>query len=276
MNRRETRSHRTRRGGFSAVELVISVIIIGLLVAVAFPLLTQRSKEARINAARSDLEHLANAQERVALDTGYMVRLFALDDSAESDSSGQRGLQVPNDPTDHVDSIYDEANALYYNVNVLQNLFIDRQTQDFISTGAASGLWTQLVGNQSNYMALGPVWRGPHITWNRDQNVPNFVPASPGETGLDDIPNDPWGNNYLFFTRRGILNEPEGQFATEITAADTQGVDATAPGARTYAADVFDRPTVLTMGPDGVPGDANGPNAPENTFGTGDDLFRQW
>ena len=38
-----------------------------------------------------------------------------------------------------------------------------------------------------------------------------------------------------------------------------------------YIANVFDRPTVLSLGPNKLPGDGNG-----SAFGTGDDLIRQF
>ena len=107
-----------------------------------------------------------------------------------------------------------------------------------------------------------------------------MTPATvgPGETAKDDIPDDPWGNNYLFFTSKGLLNEPEGEFVIRATLADALGSqNPNAGGGISYQCDVFDRPTVLSMGPDGLPGDTTTRSTGQTRiFGTGDDITRSF
>jgi general secretion pathway protein G len=57
-----------KTSGFTIVEIAIAVIIIGILAAILIPVLATRAEEAKIGAARRDLEELTNAEERVALD----------------------------------------------------------------------------------------------------------------------------------------------------------------------------------------------------------------
>ncbi|MCX7015456.1 MAG: hypothetical protein NTW86_23365 [Candidatus Sumerlaeota bacterium] len=296
MNGRPPRRTKDQPTGFSTVELVIAVIIIAILVAVAVPVLNQRSRQARIASAEEDLDRLAAAEARVEVDLGYMVRLFALNDTDEYDNGPPYGhpvpVTVPNDPSRISDSIFGENQSAgigspYYTVNGMYpqaplNLFFPRKIgvsvlPNFLSSTEATSLWTQIVANQSNYGAVAPVWRGPFMTWTRDADVPqfkSFYSPAPNQTGHDDIPDDPWGNNYLLFTRDGLLDEPEGVFiTTPISFPATQMPDGLAQGGQLYPTNLFDRPTVLSVGPDGAPGDASDLTT---TFGQGDDLLRQW
>jgi general secretion pathway protein G len=59
-----------RREGFTLVELLLVVAIIGILVAIALPKFTGRTKEARITAARADIEAISTAIRLYELDLG--------------------------------------------------------------------------------------------------------------------------------------------------------------------------------------------------------------
>ncbi len=95
-------------------------------------------------------------------------------------------------------------------------------------------------------------WNGPYINWNRD------LVDSSGAPNKDDIPDDPWGHNYLMFTKQGLVLEPDGYIHTGAYM-----------GSET---DIFDRMTLLSLGPNGVPGDGT----TGARFGTDDDLIRQF
>ncbi|HMZ51991.1 MAG TPA: prepilin-type N-terminal cleavage/methylation domain-containing protein, partial [Candidatus Sumerlaeota bacterium] len=71
---------RRRRAGFSIIELLVAIIIIGILVAVLIPVVANRTAQARLARAQSDLKNLGEAEERVGVDTGFYIRLFALND----------------------------------------------------------------------------------------------------------------------------------------------------------------------------------------------------
>jgi hypothetical protein len=218
--------------------------------------------QARIAAAKDDLERIASAQERVVVDIGYMVRLFALDDSKIADNVG---FAVPNDVNDVIDGLEDENLNAYYQ-NVPGNLFINTEDQDFVANGQ---LLLDRLTQQTEFNTIIPmaVWNGPYIAWRNDLNVPG-VALGPTDTAYDDIGNDPWGNNYILFTARGLINEPEGAFVTtSISALDTQAVDG--GGGTAYPVRGYDRPTVLSLGPDGEAGELG-----NRVYGAGDDLVR--
>jgi general secretion pathway protein G len=59
------------RGGFTLIELMLVVIIIGALVAMVMPRLTGRSEQARVAAAKADVvANIATALKLYELDTG--------------------------------------------------------------------------------------------------------------------------------------------------------------------------------------------------------------
>jgi len=59
-----------RRGGFTLVEIMVVVTIIGALLSVALPRLTGRTEEARRQAARLQVENLAMALDAFGFDCG--------------------------------------------------------------------------------------------------------------------------------------------------------------------------------------------------------------
>ena len=61
-------SHHTRQGGFTLIEILIVVVILGILGAVIVPNLMSRPDQARITAAESDLRSLAAALDVYRLD----------------------------------------------------------------------------------------------------------------------------------------------------------------------------------------------------------------
>jgi general secretion pathway protein G len=63
--------HFGKRKGFTLIELMLVVIIIGALVAMVMPRLTGRSEQARVAAAKADVSaNIATALKLYELDTG--------------------------------------------------------------------------------------------------------------------------------------------------------------------------------------------------------------
>lgn len=237
--------HKVAQSGFTIIELIISVIIIGILVAIIIPVYVTRADEARLSAALQDLDALQTAQQHAAIDTGYFYRLYVLDDVAGGDN-----VPASNLTADRVDGIRDEA--LRSDVSNPKLLFIDVKSGTFLLGGNA--IFDRMAQNETAFN-----WNGPYVNVARKVSLKNPVPNVPAGTPLD-----PWGNPYLFFTKEGLVNDRDGVISTVYVGLD----------GNSYNAVRFDRPTVLSLGPNGVPG--NGAGSSEPHFGQGDDLYRQF
>lgn len=244
------------RHGFSIVELLIALIIIGILTSVLVPTISHRAEESRLTACKADLEVIAAAEDRVASDTGYYVRLFALDDLAKGDGFAE--TYPLNRLTNPSDGVQDER--LNVRVTAFNNsIFIRLATNaapSVVPAIDAEAIYTGILGadlsalpSASNY-AYARNWYGPYFAI---KNQPKII----GGDYLHqiDIPSDPWGTNYVLFFNNGCVLEPDGAVVAVLGS--------------TTAEKVFDRPTIVSFGPNGKPGDGT----PLAVPGTGDDLF---
>jgi prepilin-type N-terminal cleavage/methylation domain-containing protein len=251
------RLRRRKLHGFSIVEIIVTMAIIGILTLILVPVVGSRTRTARLRAAEQDLENLANGLERAAIDTGYFFRIYVLDDlGIQGDGIPNNNLNpslFPPAARDRVDTLADEIlNPLH-----TSNIFIDLNTFQFLAN--FTNLYTTITAD-TPFTESTFGWNGPYVNWSRDLNY-------------NDWPDDPWGSDYLFFTRRGALGPLETDFVTSGVRMDL-GNNQT----RTLPADalVFDRPTVLSLGPDGLPGDGGLNPAGNGDYGTGDDIYRKF
>lgn len=95
----------TAQSGFTLMELLLVLVIIGLLAAVVGPSLYQRIKPAKETAARAQIENFATALDNFMMDTGRYPStqegLKALRDKPENlDKWNGPYLkkEIPNDP----------------------------------------------------------------------------------------------------------------------------------------------------------------------------------
>ncbi len=235
-----------RRGaGFTIVELLIAVIIIGILVAIIIPIYVNRAESARESACLQDLDSLQTAEQHAGIDTGYFYRLFMLDDVKGGD-----GIAPSNLTLDVTDGVRDEI--LRTDAGNLPNFFLDLENGLILTNGSA--IFTRMNTSETTFN-----WNGPYLNVSRKTGLKFNLAGYPA-----GLPVDPWGNPYLLFTKEGMVDERVGNGNGTVT---TTYSDATG----SYSTRVFDRPTVLSLGPNGIPGDGPGTN-----FGQGDDKFRQF
>lgn len=246
--------------GFSIIELLIAIIIIGILVSILIPVIANRSADARLARAHQDIENLANAQERLGTDTSYLGRLYILNDVVGGDDVPFRR---PVDSSDIADGIRDHGLAGEYYQNG-RYFFVDPATGEIADGATGDQLYLSIHRNET---AFG--WHGPYINWQIDNNY-----VFNGVVGPDGLPDDPWGNNYLFFTREGLVKEPQGTVVDTVSFPfpedNTSGLPTTS-----YSCLRFDRATILSLGPNGTPGDGTG-SADTGQFGQGDDIARKF
>jgi prepilin-type N-terminal cleavage/methylation domain-containing protein len=254
--------HHTGNGrGFTIIELIVVILIIGVLVTIMVPVLSNRSAEARVTAAKQELQHLGDAMERAHINTNYMFRLDVLNDGIKFDNIAN------TDPASIQQGIRDSGvttNNLY-GTQFPYTIFISLETQSFPPNQLE--LYNRLARSET---AFG--WAGPYLNWHRDVNK-------------NDWPDDPWGNDYLLFTINGVIYPPVETPLTDqslgwqfrptgptCTVHDTSNGN---PTTRDFpAAYLFDRPTLLSLGPNGLPG--NGTTDPNDGYGKGDDLIYQF
>jgi general secretion pathway protein G len=99
---------RMRRGGFTLVELLMVLVILGILAGLVLPKFTGRTEQARQTAAQTQIATFGTALDAFEVDTGTYPRgqdglnqLIA----QPGDVSGWRGpylkSDIPNDPWGH-------------------------------------------------------------------------------------------------------------------------------------------------------------------------------
>ena len=173
----------TGRKGFSLLELLIAVIIMGILVSLVVFAFVRRSEEARISQALNDVDLIAEAEQQACVDTGYYCQLFLLDNAATTDTVTQwapEGL-------------------------ALNKVFVDPKTDQMVPDSTIA--WQRVRPLTSNPNR----WRGPYSDF-KGRLLWDF-------TGYGDMfgtPIDPWGNPYEFFTTYGWVSPLNGSVGQQV------------------------------------------------------------
>jgi general secretion pathway protein G len=99
----KNRNRRDRRSGFTLVELLVVMVILGLLASIALPAVFNQAEKARVGTAKTNIAALGAALDAYALDVGSYPS--DLDSLVRAPAGAQRWdgpylkkKQIPKDP----------------------------------------------------------------------------------------------------------------------------------------------------------------------------------
>jgi prepilin-type N-terminal cleavage/methylation domain-containing protein len=167
-----------RQSGFTILEILIAVIIIGVLVAIAIPRYMQRTDDARYATARSEMKQFVTAEQAIELDTGYYVSLRVI-----NDVHGNPAISLPTNTV---------MGWTEYVIEIEDGRAID-----------TSGVYAA-----KNNIDLAGEWNGPYMQFKQNGSQSNLLGVDTSdilpEGGFGDItkygiPLDPWGSPYRLY-----------------------------------------------------------------------------
>ena len=98
MKKREQNNHLSKRSGFTLIEIILVVVIIGILAGIAIPKLGGKSEKAMIAQAQANITALSMAiQEYEIMNGDYPASLDALLDESKGGPYMEK-KSIPTDP----------------------------------------------------------------------------------------------------------------------------------------------------------------------------------
>jgi general secretion pathway protein G len=98
MKKREQSNHLSKRSGFTLIEIILVVVIIGILAGIAIPKLGGKSEKAMIAQAQANIAALSMAiQEYEIMNGEYPASLDALLDESKGGPFMEKKV-IPTDP----------------------------------------------------------------------------------------------------------------------------------------------------------------------------------
>src|SRR5216110_877947 len=105
MKIKQTQSHSSARRGFTLVELLLVLMILGILAAIVIPKFSGRTEQAKEQAAVTQISTFRTALDAFEVDNGYYPKgKNGLDDLVQQprDAQSWKGPylkgEIPNDP----------------------------------------------------------------------------------------------------------------------------------------------------------------------------------
>lgn len=205
----------TRRGG-ALVDASVAVVTIAILVVAALVAYKGEAEQSRRNAARADIEALAQAELKALAGVGHFVPLQVLDNV-------EAGKAV-----DAIDS--EPAGVLAIDAKLTRESAAPAEQPPVASLAAS---WK------------GPLHQPARVRLGTDGSE---VPGANQDSGLAhrDYPLDPWGGAYRFYS-------PIGLIGSQANSTDPAALNSTefADGKITTNDDRFDVYAIVSYGPDG-------------------------
>ena len=105
------RLRRFKQAGFTLIEIMVVVVILGILAAIIVPRIMSRPEQARVVKAKQDVVNIQNALDMYRLDNGFypsqsqglvaLVKKPSGDPQPENYQEGGYLKEVPMDPWNH-------------------------------------------------------------------------------------------------------------------------------------------------------------------------------
>ena len=99
MNTKNREKHLSKRSGFTLIEIILVVVIIGILASIAIPHFSGKTEMAQFAQARSNIAVISSALDLYEISNGvYPSTLDTLLDSSQKGYPFLRKQTIPKDP----------------------------------------------------------------------------------------------------------------------------------------------------------------------------------